>query len=124
MKKSKNKQYSIGLNLESICHAIYFRQGTKKRIFKDYANQCRSYLLKNKLRPLLNKSINQISTELIIEWYKSLESTPTAANNALQFLSSVISYAQTLNLIDTSSNPASIIRKLNLTYPTIRRTDK
>jgi len=58
---------------------------------------------------------------LITEWYKSLEATPTAANNALQFLSSVFSYAQTLNLIDTNSNPASIIRKLNLTYPTIRR---
>jgi integrase len=58
---------------------------------------------------------------LITEWYKSLEETPTAANNALQFLSSVFSYAQTLNLIDTNSNPASIIRKLNLTYPTIRR---
>ena len=121
MKKSKNKQYSIGLNLESIAMQFIFDKEQKREYSKDYANQCRSYLLKNKLRPLLNKNINQISTELIIEWYKSLESTPTAANNALQFLSSVISYAQTLNLIDTSSNPASIIRKLNLTYPTIRR---
>ena len=98
-----------------------FDKEQKSEYSKNYADQCKTYLLKNKLQPLLTKNINQISTELITEWYKSLEETPTAANNALQFLSSVFSYAQTLNLIDTNSNPASIIRKLNLTYPTIRR---
>ncbi len=121
MKKSKNKQYSIGLNLENIAMQFIFDKEQKSEYSKNYADQCKTYLLKNKLQPLLTKNINQISTELITEWYKSLEETPTAANNALQFLSSVFSYAQTLNLIDTNSNPASIIRKLNLTYPTIRR---
>ena len=117
IKKSKNKQYAIGLDLESIAIQFISDKEMKRDFSSEYAKQCRNYLLRNKLKPLLGLNINKISTEIIIDWYRALEKTPTAANNALKFLSSVFSYAEILNITEKNSNPTSVIKRLSLSYP-------
>ena len=93
----------------------------KNDFSSEYAKQCRDYLLRNKLKPLLSFNINKISTEIIIEWYRTLEKTPTAANNALKLLSSVFSYAELLNITAKNSNPTAVIKRLSLGYPNKKR---
>jgi len=82
IKKSKNKQFALSLDLESVAIQFISDKEMKNDFSSEYAKQCRDYLLRNKLKPLLSFNINKISTEIIIEWYRTLEKTPTAANNA------------------------------------------